>query len=103
MQGIVLCPMFVPSIEKTRRRGNNLSVMKTKLKHLFFLATLALSATACGGGLAKPTSGFDISVLSPKLLSVNPAAVGQADEEVAAEADKPDIDQQEKSTNTIVN
>ena len=50
--------------------------MKTKLKHFFFLAAFSLAATACGGSMAKPVSGLDVSVLPARLLSISPAPAG---------------------------
>jgi len=46
--------------------------MKTKLKHILFLAAISFSAVACGGSVAKPVSGFDVSMLSPSVLTVTP-------------------------------
>lgn len=50
--------------------------MKTKLKHIIFWATVSLAATACGGGMAKPPSGLDLSLLPAQLLSVGPSGTG---------------------------
>lgn len=52
--------------------------MKTKLKHIFFLATLSFTAMACGGSAAKPLSGLDVSLLPVGLLTVSPQ---QSDDE----------------------
>lgn len=49
--------------------GSNFPAMNTKLKHIFFLAALSLAFMACGGSVAKPVSGLDVSVL-PGLLSI---------------------------------
>lgn len=46
--------------------------MKTKLKHIFFLSAVCLAATACGGSMAKPVSGLDVTLLPAQLLSISP-------------------------------
>ena len=55
--------------------------MKTKLKHIFFLASLSLAATACGGSGASPLSGLDVSLLPVGLLSVSPKPADDEDAE----------------------
>ena len=60
---------------------------KTKLKHFFLLASLCLVAMACGGHLARPVSGLDVSLLATQLLSISPkAAVDEAAEQEATPA-----------------
>jgi hypothetical protein len=56
--------------------------MNTKLKHFLLLAALSFAFMACNGGLAKPTSGLDVSVL-PDLLSV-PEIPGDKEAKLAA-------------------
>lgn len=57
---------------KIPRRGNNLSAMKTKLKRIAIMATLAFAATACGNSMSKPASGFDLSTFPPGIISIGP-------------------------------
>lgn len=45
---------------------------KTKLKHIFFLASFCLAAIACGGHVAQPASGIDMTLLPAGLLSISP-------------------------------
>ena len=47
--------------------------MKTKLKHFLLLASFSLASMACGGGLSKPVSGLDVSLLATRMLSISPA------------------------------
>jgi hypothetical protein len=51
--------------------------MKTKLKHIFLFVFLGMLAASCGGRMSKPTSGLDVSILSPRLLSISPEPPGQ--------------------------
>lgn len=61
--------------------------MKTKIKHIFFLAALCLAATACGGSMTKPVSGLDVTLLPAQLLSISPkGADGEATEHEPAPA-----------------
>lgn len=71
---------------KTPRRGNNLSAMKTKLKRIVIMATLAFAATACGSSMSKPASGFDLSAFSPGILSIGPKISDQAGEPAPVES-----------------
>jgi len=96
--------MFVPRIAKPDNRGNNLSSMKTKLKHVFFLASLVFAATACGSGMAKPTSGLDVSALSPRLLSISPTVSDSNEKPLGTgEAKRSTLNNNETNQPTAVN
>ncbi len=74
---------------KTLPPGQQFFAMKTKRKlyALLLPGYLAMTLVSCSFGNVKPASGFDVSLLSPRLLSISPrisdgsetpAAPGQA-------------------------
>lgn len=78
--------------------------MKTKLKHVFLLASLVFAATACGSSMTKPTSGLDVSALSPRLLSISPTVSDSNEKPLdTGEAKRSTLNNNETNQPTAVN
>jgi hypothetical protein len=63
--------------------------MTTKLKLIFLLAALSLTAMSCGGSLTKPVSGLDVSALPAQMLSISPASSEESETQTAETEETP--------------